>query len=64
MSKFKIGYYTAKALIILGFYLVFAVCELQINILEWAAYSRLLFVGLCVASFMGQSKLTNSDTTL
>ncbi len=64
MYKFKLGYYTAKALIILGFYFVFAVCELNINILEWAVYSRLLFVGLCVASFLGQSKLTNSDTPL
>lgn len=59
MSKFKIGYYTAKALIILGFYLVFAVCELQINILEWAVYSRLLFVGLCVASFMNAKPKEN-----
>ena len=59
MSKFKIGYYTAKALIILGFYLVFAVCELNINILEWAVYSRLLFVGLCVASFMNAKSKEN-----
>ena len=51
MNKFNLGFYTGKAFLILAIYAVFCFAELNINLLEWTALSRLIFVALSVGLF-------------
>jgi hypothetical protein len=49
--KYKLGYYSGKAALVLAVYAVFCFAELNINVLEWTALSRLIFVALSIGLF-------------
>lgn len=51
MNKFKLGFYSGKLALVLAVYALFSFAELNINILEWAVLSRLIFVVLSIGLF-------------
>ena len=56
--KYKLGFISGKAAIILLIYVLFSFAELNINILEWAVLSRLIFVVLSIGLFFNQKPTT------
>ena len=58
LKFYKFGYYSAKASLVLAVYAIFSFAELNINILEWTALSRLIFVLLSVGLFFNSKPTT------
>jgi hypothetical protein len=56
--KYKFGYYSGKAALVLAVYAVFCFAELNINVLEWTALSRLIFVMLSIGLFFNPKPTT------
>jgi hypothetical protein len=52
--KFNLGFYSAKAVIVLAVYCLFTFGELTPNLFEWSALSRVLFVVLSVGLFFNR----------
>lgn len=57
MNKYKLGFYTGKAAIILAIFVLFCFAELNYNVLEWSVWSRLIFVVLSIGLFFNSKPI-------